>query len=112
MPADEEHVHQRDDDRREREDLEDDLPADRAEQPGRPAHRDHRGVAADRVAQPFEGLGAAVQLLALQGLDQHEQRRAQQPPGQTGALAAQQEPQQPARAGHDATFSPAARSSP
>ena len=47
VPADQEHVHQRDHDRHEREDLEDDLAADGLQQPGRPAHRDDRRVAAE-----------------------------------------------------------------
>jgi hypothetical protein len=101
VPADQEHVHQGDHDRREREDLEHDLAADGVEQPGGPAHRDHGGVAADRPAQPLQALGGVVQALALGGLDQHEQGGPEQPARQADPFPAEHEPQQAADAGHD-----------
>jgi hypothetical protein len=112
VPPDQEHAHQRNDDRHEREDLEHHLPADRLQQLGRSAHRDDSSVAADRPAQVGQVFWCVVQVLALCGLDEHQQRRAEQPPRQADAFPPEHEPQESARPGHGATFAATVCSSP
>ena len=81
VPADQEHVHERDDDRpRNAKISKTTSPPMVVEQLRRAAHRDDRGVGAERLPQLGELLRGVVQALAPHRLVRAQERDAEQPP--------------------------------